>query len=326
MKNKKMFGATVCILVAAMILIAGCGGSNPAGKPAEKTFPKKPIEIIVPFSAGGAVDITVRILGAEMEKSLGQKVLIVNKPGGGGVEGQSSGARANPDGYTLVALTGGVVTSTLTKQVDFTIDSFQPLALYNLDPHILVVPTNSPYKTLADLIKSGKTETITVATPGHSTANHTSGLLMEKAMGVKFKFIHTKGVPEQIPMVAGSHAQAGIASWGEIRSMVDQGKLRPLGILSDKRDPRVPNIPTFKEQGVDLVYGSWRGIAAPKGTPPEIAEILSQALKKAIESQEVKDRFTQSGFPISYMGPQDFTKYIKDELANMTKILSLLKQ
>jgi tripartite-type tricarboxylate transporter receptor subunit TctC len=214
----------------------------------------------------------------------------------------------------------------LTKQLDYNVDSFQPIVLYNLDPHFLVVPADSPFKTLDDFVTAAKAGTITVATPGHSTANHTSGLLLEKELGANFKFIHTKGAPEQIPMIAGSHAQSGIASWGEIRSMVEQGKVRTLGILAEKRDPRAPKVATLKEQGINLAYGSWRGIAAPKGTPPEVVDILSQSFQKAIESKEVKDRFAQSGFPLIFMGPDEFGKHMKTELDNMSKILSLLKK
>lgn len=316
--------AVLAGLLALTMVFAGCGGG--ADKAAKPNFPTKPIEIVVPFAPGGAVDVTVRILAADMEKTLGQKVLIVNKAGGGAVEGQSFVARANPDGYTLLAMTSSVVTNTMTKQVDYKIDSFQPISMYNFDPEVLVVHAGSPYKTLEELLADGKANVITHSTPGHSTSHHTAGLMLEKKTGIKFKYIHTKGATEQVPMIAGGHATAGLAAWGEVRSMVEQGKLRVLGVMAEKRDARIPDVPTFKEKGVDIVYGAWRGIAAPKGTPPEVVAKLDEALKKAIESAEVKEKFKASGFPLMYEGSQGFTKYVKADVDNVTQILTMLKQ
>ena len=292
----------------------------------KKDYPAKPIEIIVPFAPGGAVDITARILGAEVEKSLGQKVLIVNKPGGGAAEGQGFVARAAADGYTLLAITSSVVTNTLTKQVDFKIDSFQPVVLYCFDYEVLLVSGDSPYKTLDDLLAAAKKSQLNLATPGHSTSHHTAGLILEKKTGVKFKYIHTKGATEQVPMIAGGHAPVGLAVWGEVRSMAEQGKVRVLGVMSEKRDPRIPDVPTFKEKGVDIVYGAWRGIAGPKGMAAEVVAKLDQALKKAIESKEVQDKFKQSGFPLSYDGPESFAKYMKDDYESVNQVLAQLKQ
>jgi tripartite-type tricarboxylate transporter receptor subunit TctC len=288
-------------IAAAVAVILGFAGCT-----SKKEYPAKPIEIIVPFAPGGAVDITARILGAEVEKNLGQKVLIVNKPGGGAAEGQGFVARAAADGYTLLAITSSVVTNTLTKQVDFKIDSFQPVVLYCFDYEVLLVSGDSPYKTLDDLLAAAKKSQLNLATPGHSTSHHTAGLILEKKTGVKFKYIHTKGATEQVPMIAGGHAPVGLAAWGEVRSMAEQGKIRILGVMSEKRDPRIPDVPTFKEKGVDIVYGAWRGIAGPKGMAPEIVAKLDQALKKAIESKEVQDKFKQSGFPLCYDGQESF--------------------
>ncbi|HHV78755.1 MAG TPA: tripartite tricarboxylate transporter substrate binding protein [Firmicutes bacterium] len=290
------------VTVVGVLVLTGCSGGT------ANQYPKKSIEMIVPFAPGGAVDTTIRILSGEAEKTLGQKIVVVNKAGGGAVEGQSYVARAKPDGYTLLAMTSSVVTNTLTKQVDFKVDSFEPIILYCFDPEVMPVYSGSPFQTLEQLIEHGKKEPILHATSGHSTSHHIAALLLEQKTGMKFKYVHTQGGTEQAPMIAGGHAVCGLSAWGEFRSMVDQGKVRILGVMSEKRDPRFPDIPTFKEKGIDLVYGAWRGIAAPKGTSPEIIERLHQAFKKALESKDVQAKFGQSGFPLMYQGPKEFGK------------------
>ena len=154
-------GTTVILSVFAVVGLLGLSDSR-----AQTTFPAKPVSIIVPFAAGGAVDTTIRIIVEEAEKGLGQKILVMNKPGAGAAEGQGFVARSKPDGYTLLAMTSSVVTNTLTKKVDFTIDSFAPIVLYCFDPEVMLVSSATPYQTLEDLIDGGKKGTDRSCHPG----------------------------------------------------------------------------------------------------------------------------------------------------------------
>ncbi|MDP1992463.1 MAG: tripartite tricarboxylate transporter substrate binding protein [Syntrophales bacterium] len=316
MKEKKIF------TVLLSFLLIGLWGS--AGFAAE-AFPTKPISIVVPFAAGGAVDVTIRIIAQEAEKDLGQKIMVINKPGAGAAEGQGFVARANPDGYTLLAITSSVVTNTLTKKVDFTVDSFSPIVLYCFDPEVMYVNAASPFKTLEELIAAGKKAPVTNATHGHSTSHHIASLIMEDKFGMKFKYIHTKGATEQVPMIAGGHVQSGLGAYGEARSMADQGKIRVIGVMSEERDPRIPNIPTFKEKGYPMNYGAWRGIAGPKGLSPEVLDRLTKAFRAALDNKEVKDKFAKAEYPIMSKGPKDFAAYIKTDLENIKQIMSQLQ-
>lgn len=317
-KEKRM---GVVLLVASVTALFGLSGWAQA----QPSFPTKPITIIVPFAAGGAVDTTIRILGEETEKILGQKILVVNKPGAGAAEGQGFVARSKPDGYTLLAMTSSVVTNTLTKKVDFTIDSFTPIVLYCFDPEVMFVSASTPYQTLEDLIIAGKKEPISHATPGHSTSHHLAALMLEKKSGMKFKFVHTKGGGEQVPMVAGGHAKCMLASWGEARSMVEQGKVRVLGVMAQERDPRLPNVPTYKEKGYPIEYGAWRGVAGPKGIPPEILDKLVRAFQSALDRKEVKEKFAKAEYPIMAKGPKDFETHIRADYEDVKQILSMVK-
>jgi tripartite-type tricarboxylate transporter receptor subunit TctC len=152
-----------------------------------------------------------------------------------------------------------------------------------------------------------------------------AALILEKKTGMKFKFIHTKGAGEQVPMVAGGHAECMLASWGEVRSMAEQGKIRVLGFMSEERDPRLPNIPTFKEKKLPLVYGAWRGIASPKGTPPEVLDKLLRVFRSALESKDVKEKFDKAEYPLMSKGPKEFQTYIRNDYEDVKQILTMLK-
>lgn len=320
-----MFTTPIRSALGSFLTLA-CGALFAAAPAAgQQRFPDKPITMIVPFAAGGAVDVTTRIICEEAEKTFGQKILIVNKAGGGATEGQGFVARGKPDGYTLLAGSSSLVTNTITKNVDYTIDSFETIALYNYDPDVMMVPAGEPYRTIEELMAQAKKETLSSATSGHSTAHHIAYLLLENAAGVKFKYIHTKGGSEAVPMVAGGHAKTLLGAWGEASSMVSQGKLRPLAVMSKERDARFPDLPTFREKGWNVEYGAWRGFVAPKGLPKEVKDRLTQAFIAAMNSEAVKDRFSKADYTIQVKGPQEFEALIKDDYENVKRILEQLK-
>jgi tripartite-type tricarboxylate transporter receptor subunit TctC len=291
---------------------------------AADTYPAKPITIVAPFAAGGSVDVTTRIVAEAAEKHLGQKILIVNKPGAGGVEGQGFVARSAPDGYTLVALSGSFLGNVLTKKVDFSIDSFTYIALYSIDPSVMLVAASSPFKSVKDVVEAAKKGPVSFCTPGHSTGHHMVGLLLEDYTGVKFKYIHTKGGAEQMPMIAGGHVQCGTAAYGEASSLVEMGKIRVVGVSSDERDPRFPNVPTYKELGYPVERLGWRGVAGPKGLSPEVLNRLSAAFKAALDSKDVKERFAKADYPLANLGSTEFTAHVKKEYESTKRALVLL--
>jgi tripartite-type tricarboxylate transporter receptor subunit TctC len=305
------------ILAAAIFLCPGTAF-------AQKQYPSKPVEIIVTFAAGGAVDLSVRILASEAEKYFGQKILITNKTGGGGTEGIIQVAKAKPDGYTLLALTSAAITNLVTKDMDYRVDSFTPVMMFTYDPAMLAVNANSPYATLEDFLTAAKSKSIALATAGHGTANHIACVLLESKYNVQFKYIHTKGAAEVSTMVAGGHVPSGVGPWADFRIMTEQGKLRIIGVMSEARDPRLPNVPTLKEKGFDIIGGVWRGIAVPQGTPQDIVDKLYQSFKKAIESKILQDKYGEMGFPIVYKNPKDFQTSINDSYESYKKILPLL--
>jgi tripartite-type tricarboxylate transporter receptor subunit TctC len=313
--------------LSALLLLVVLSGSlaGTGALAADKQFPGRFLEVVVPFAPGGAVDNSIRIVATEAEKTLGQKITILNKPAGGSVEGQRYVANAKPDGYTLLAMTSSIVSNILTKEVGFTLESFDPLIMYCFDPFVFVVSAELPYKSLAEVVAASKVKPLAASTPGKANSKHIAGMLIEEKTGAKFNYVHTKGASEGVPMIAGGHVQVGCWAWAEVRPLVEQGKLRPIAVMAEQRDPDFPDVPTFKEQGVEIYYGAWRGIAAPKGLAPATRDILIKALTQSVNSAEVKDKFDKAGFPVVYKDAKAFSNYIEEDYVSLKKTLDQLK-
>ncbi|MDP1992455.1 MAG: tripartite tricarboxylate transporter substrate binding protein [Syntrophales bacterium] len=320
--NQRMFRCLVMLFAVGAVVSGWCVSVATA---AEKPFPSRFLEVVVPFAPGGAVDNTIRMIGAEAEKTLGQKITILNKPAGGSVEGQRYVANAKPDGYTLLAMTSSLVTNVLTKKVDYTLDSYEPLLMYSFDPMLFVISASLPYKTLAEVIAAGKEKPLTASTPGKANSKHIAGMILSDATGIKFNYVHTKGASEGVPMIAGGHVQAGCWSWAEVKPLVEQNKIRPIAVMAETRDSDFPNVPTFKELNHEIYYGAWRGIAAPKGLPPAVKKTLIDAFTKAINAPAVTEKFAKAGFPVVYKDADGFRKYVEQDYKDLKKMLEELK-
>jgi tripartite-type tricarboxylate transporter receptor subunit TctC len=320
--NLGKFRCMVMALALGAFVVGWCASGVVA---AEKPFPSRFLEVVVPFAPGGAVDNTIRIIGAEAEKTLGQKITVLNKPAGGSVEGQRYVAVAKPDGYTLLAMTSSLVTNVLTKKVDFTLDSYDPLLMYSFDPMLFVVSASLPYKTLAEVIAAGKEKPLTASTPGKANSKHIAGMILSDRTGMKFNYVHTKGASEGVPMIAGGHVQAGCWSWAEVKPLVEQNKIRPVALMAETRDSDIPQVPTFKELGYEIYYGAWRGIAAPKGLQPEVRKTLIDAFTKAVKNPAVVEKFDKGGFPVVYRDAAGFKKYVEQDYKDLKTMLEVLK-
>jgi len=299
----------ILLFFVVMLTIVGLIGS--VSFAASSVYPEKPIKIVVPFSPGGSVDTTIRILKEVAEKLEGGfSFVIINKPGGGAVIGQTEVAHAKPDGYTLLAATSSVVTNTITKETTYTIDSFEPIIMYCFDPELVLVPGNSPFTTLKEVIESGKENPLINVTSGYSTSHHVAALIFSDMTGCQFDYLHPESGAQQILAIAGGHGEVGMSSYGPAGSLIKGGKIRMIAVASEERLPYIPEIPTFKEEGVDLIWGAFRGVAAPTGTPPEVIKILHNLFKLAMEQEEYQEKMTNAGFPIVYRSSEDFKKYI----------------
>lgn len=329
MNFKKSFALLLTLMLLAVSLV-GCGGqelANNGDKVDEVSFPEENIKLIVPFSPGGAVDVTCRFLAEVAQEYLNGKNLIVeNMPGGGAVVGQNAVAKAKPDGYTLLAFTTSAITNPMTKKTDFTADSFKPIAMYCYDPEVLVVPANSKYDTLEDFIAAAKEKKISLSTPGYSTSHHIAGLILEDKTGVKFDYIHNDGAPMQIAQLLGGHVECALLAFGEAQGQIAEGLIKALAVMDDKRNEDLKDVPTFKEKGIDINFGAFRGIAAPADTPQEVVDALSKAFEGMINDPEFLKNMEKAGYPTVFKGSDDFADYVDQTIKDLSSILSKLNK
>jgi len=306
------------VLIAISMIIMNCSA-------AEK-FPARNLRIIVPFGPGGAVDTTCRIIAKIAPDYLnGKKIIVENKAGGGAVIGQTYVSRAKPDGYTILAYTSSVVNNPLTKETTYTHKSFQPIGMYCFDPEVLLVPASSQFKNLKEFIAYAKKNEVIMNTPGFSTSHHIAAVILSHLTGAKFNYLHCESGAIQTQQLLGAHVDCGMMSFGEALGQIQAGSIIALGTMADKRRTDFPDVPTFKEEGIDLEFGPWRGLAVPIDTPKDIVEILAKAFKGVVEDQRFIDDMAKVGYPINYRGSEEFAIYV-DKQADYTKeILPILK-
>ncbi|MGO9121748.1 MAG: tripartite tricarboxylate transporter substrate binding protein [Desulfomonilaceae bacterium] len=278
-------------------------------------FPTKEIQIIVPWAAGGATDLIFRALAVPSEKYLGKAVIVVNRPGGGGAVGYTEGAQAPPDGHTIVsAITPLTILPHEVKTI-FSYKSFDPIINVSTDPSMFLARPDAPWKDLKEFINYAKQNpnVVTVGNSGAGGGVHLVALAFEKAAGVKFNHIPFPGGGPSVTALLGGHINMVSVSPPEGISQVQAGKLKILALFADKRLAMFPDVPTVKEQGINFAMGMWRGLAAPKGIPPDALKKLHDAFKQGMEDAAFKKSAADMAVSIQYMGPEEFGKLMASE-------------
>lgn len=329
-------GAMVC---AMALSLTACGekdatssetpaGSAPAASEtaASVNFPTDTITIVVPFAAGGNVDLCCRIIAEEMGKVLDTNVVVENKEGGGAIIGQTYALNQKADGYTILALTSSFVTNILSGDTDFGMDDAVAIGQYCFDPEIVVASAQSGITTMEQFMDQAKNGTLTNSTPGFSTSHHIASLILANTYGLNFEYMHTDGAAEQTVQLAGGHAQVGLTTYGGAATLIKEGRIVPLAIADTTRSATLPDVPTMTELGYDFTYGAYRGFAVPVGTPDEVVQVLSDALEQVMSSETVVKSFEDAGFPVAYLSAADFQKMLDDDYQKMSEIYYLLEE
>jgi len=286
-------------------------------------YPERPITMIVPWGAGGGTDATARIIGALLEKELGQPVTVVNRIGGSGVVGHAAIAQAAPDGYTIGMVTVEIGMMHWQGLTELTGASYTPIGLVNADPAGLQVRADAPYKDAKELIAAIK------ANPGKFKASGTgqggiwhlaiAGMLQDlKVDPASAPWVPSQGAAPGLQDLVAGGVEIAPCSLPEARSLIDAGKVKSLAVMDDKRAPLYPNVPTLKEAtGSNWTMAAWRGIAAPKGIPAEARDKLIAAVKKIVAGKEYNEFMTQRGFGVIYAAPDDFVKFMAKSDADL---------
>jgi tripartite-type tricarboxylate transporter receptor subunit TctC len=279
-------------------------------------FPTKPVVLIIPFGPGGASDLTARALVSAASDHLGQPIIIQLKPGGGGAIASEMVAKAAPDGYTL--LMGGPGPNTTLPAIEGRSkgpDDLVAVCRINYAPMLVLVPSNAPYRTFKELIQYARAHPNQLKF-GHAGVWGGPDLCWKQIMhqtGIATKVVPYDGGGESLLGILGGHIDLVVLAPTQTLPHIKAGKLRPLAVSDTKRDPELPDVPTLKEEGVNIVNLLWKGIMVPKGTPRPIIDKLAVAFKKMTQDKSAIAMIKKLGDDFHYLGPEEITKYWREE-------------
>ncbi|MBE0555627.1 MAG: tripartite tricarboxylate transporter substrate binding protein [Proteobacteria bacterium] len=318
------------IVLIVVGVLANAVLSVPAGA-ADYPQKGKTIKILLGYAAGGASDTGARILAGGLEKELGTPVVVVNKPGASSQLAYTELFRSQPDGYTIgKVIFPGMIGSYLdpARKAVYTRQGFQPLALHVLDPGVFAVKADSPFRTMKDVIAAAKAapEKVTITTTGLKTHEHFAVLMLQKAAGVKFAMVHFKGAAPAITAVLGGKIDVECDNVGDLLPHVKSGSMRILGVMDHQENQFLPGVKTLEAQGYKIYSAASRGFAAPKGTPKEIVEILSGAIKKVVATEDHKKKMADMGLTLRYMDQDQYAKYWEESEKLLAELLPLTQE
>jgi tripartite-type tricarboxylate transporter receptor subunit TctC len=299
---------------------------------AEKKYPTRPVNVIVPMGAGGALDLGGKIITERMSKIVGEPFVSVYKPGGGGSLGAAFVAKSKPDGYTILSgSSSNLVLAPIVKKIDYRFEDLLPIGIYGKTPLWLAVKNDSRWKTLKDFVEDAKKfpDKFNVGSYGKLTAVDFMIQLLNRYAGTRLNHVPYKSTAEALTAVIGGHADAAMVSGAG--GLLDSGMIRILAAGEEKRLEGLPEVPTFKEFGYPIVLWASYSLCVPKATPREIIEVLSNAQKTALEKNqnEIKKSLREVEIWASFLTPQESVRELKqqeDLFAKLAKELQIVPQ
>jgi tripartite-type tricarboxylate transporter receptor subunit TctC len=291
-----------------------------------QAWPDRPVKIIVPFGPGGFTDVAARILQKELSASLGQSVVIENKPGAGSTIGTAEVANAKPDGYTLAMIsTTHVISPHLYKQIPYDpIKGFTPVMKLAEGPYVLVVHPSVPAKNVAELVALAKSQpgAIDYASSGNGSAQHLVGALFNSSAGVKMNHVPYKGSNQAMNDLVGGQVKVSFVGVPNALPNLANGKLKALGVSSAKRYAELPDVPTIAEAGVPGYDATvWLGLLAPPGTPREIVQKINAEIAKVLAAPEARKLMASAGVDVSTGTADEFGALLRAELERWGKVV-----
>ena len=321
MHRRHLLASSTALAALAAVSLAGTAAL------AQGAYPSKPITYIVPFGAGGTTDVLARLLTVKVGPALGTSFVIENKPGAGGGTGTDFTAKAPADGYTIQ---GGTISShainvSLYSKLPYDpVKNFQPITMIGSMPNVMVVRADSPYKTLQDVITAAKSKpgTINYASSGNGTSQHLSGAFFEQLSGGKMVHVPYKSSAESLnAILAGQGADVIFENLAPALPHIKAGKLRALGVTSEKRSSAVPEVPALAEALPGFSIVSWQAVFAPAGVPQPVVDKLSAEMIKAINDPEIKAKLVAQGIEPSGMTPAELSAFQKTEIDKWARVI-----
>lgn len=289
-------------------------------------FPQRTIDYVIAFNAGGESDITARLQQPHLEEILGVKFTITNRAGGGGAVAWSESQRSmRPDGYTVIGINLPHIATQPMERSDtgYQTENFAFITWFQFTPNALLVRNDSPFQTLDDLIEYARAHpgSVTIGGSGSNTANHIATLQLEQLAGIDLTYVPFTGTGPTVPALLGGHVSA-LMSYSPM-AVLQGAQVRTLAMASAERLSFLPDAPTFVEQGIDIVSGAHRGVAAPPGTPPEIVEVLREAFEEA--TRRIAEEQEAMGFAIIYVSGEDALELVREVTEEYAAILEGLQ-
>jgi tripartite-type tricarboxylate transporter receptor subunit TctC len=314
------------LILAAALFAAVPVLAAPAFAQSADKYPEKQIRIIVPYPPGGSVDVLGRLLAQRMQESWSQTVIVENRPGAGTMIGTAAAAKADPDGYTLIiAVSGHTTNPALYASMQYDgIKDFAPIALLARTPLVLYAHPSLPAKDARELVALGKagTHKLNFGSAGVGSMTHLTGELIKSQTGTEMlHIVYRGGTPAMNDLLAG-HLPLQFATVAQALPQYKAGQLRALGISSAVRYPSVPEIPTFREQGIDVVTTEWYGLLAPAGTPRPIVEKLNAEMKRITALPGMGDRL--AAIELTHSTPEELGAFIKAETERWGPVIKSL--
>jgi tripartite-type tricarboxylate transporter receptor subunit TctC len=294
-----------------------------------QTFPGKPIELIIPFGAGGSADIEGRIIAKAAEKVLGVAVAPINRPGAGGALAYTHVKNAAPDGYTVAWNSTSLLTVTNLGNVDFRWDALDPVVRVSTQSMPLAVRADAPWKTFQEFVAHARANPgkVRIGNAGHGSGTHLAALAMTQAAGLTV--IHAPlGSGKRIPSLLRGEVEMISVPTPEVAAHAKAGEVRILAVPSEGRDPSFPNVPTLRQAGVPVAMELFRGLSVPKGTPAAVVQKLAEAFEKAAQDEAFRTAGVNGGYVVAVQGPVAFRKYLAEQdamIADLAKKAGLKK-
>ncbi len=307
-------------VVAALALAVAAGAQA-------QPFPNRVVRIVVPFPPGGSTDLLARKLAEKLQGSMGQPVIVENKPGAGGAVGSELVAKAPPDGYTvMMGVTGshGISVSLNPKLPYHPLKDFAPISMVVSAPLVIVVGPSFPANTLAEYVAYAKSkpDQVTHSSPGNGTSMHLTGEMFNLAAGLRLVHVPYKGSAGAVNDLIGGQVQSMFGDFLVVLPQVKAGRIRALAVTSARRHPLLPDVPTVAESGYPGFEAlSWQGLFAPAGTPADVVARLNAETVKALSSEDFREAFAKQGFLVAGSTPQEFRAFIEAEIPKWARII-----
>ncbi|MCE2933299.1 MAG: tripartite tricarboxylate transporter substrate binding protein [Hyphomicrobiales bacterium] len=312
------------------LAFAGAAVAFPFVARAQSGFPTRTITMVVAYPAGGPTDVIARIVAASIEEDLKQKVIVENRAGASGSIGTRAVAQAEPDGHTITFGNNQTHGNNmlLMKQPGYdAIADFAPLAGAGAFPHALVVRNDLPAKNLQELIALAKREPgkLNYGSTGNGSGSHLSTELLMRRVGIQMQHIPYQGAAPLVQDIIGGRIDVSLSTLPSVLKQIEAGQMRGIGVASTRRASQLPNMPTFREQGVSNADAeSWAGFFAPAKTPAPVIDRLSRAIIKAMQTEAVSRKITDMGFALDIRPPAEFRAFLKQEMETWADVVKAI--